>query len=96
MVTCGGAQVALQQRLILRPGNKQFIKNLNREGGQFSVVARGHFSVGISNDYTSSAVTTTANGTPSVSKCFCPHLTLSASLVRSFIKSLVPLVSRTR
>jgi len=26
MATCGGAQVALQQRLILRPGNKQFIK----------------------------------------------------------------------
>lgn len=26
LATCGGAQVALQQRLILRPGNKKFIK----------------------------------------------------------------------
>jgi DNA replication protein DnaC len=41
MVTCGGAQVALQQRLTLRPGNEQFIKNLNRKGG--------HFWLGISN-----------------------------------------------
>ena len=36
------------------------------------------------------------NGTPSASKCFCPHRTLSASLVRSFRKSRVPFVSRTR
>ena len=47
MATRGGAQVALQQSLILRPGNNQCIKNLNREGGHFWIVARGHFSVGI-------------------------------------------------
>ncbi len=46
--------------------------------------------------YTSSAVTATANGTPSVSKCFFPQRTLSASVVRSFRKSFVPLVSLTR
>ena len=46
--------------------------------------------------YTSSAVTATANGTPIASKCFCPQRTLSASLVRSFRKSRVPLVSRTK
>jgi hypothetical protein len=34
--------------------------------------------------YTSSADTTTANGTPIASKCFWPQRTLSASLVRSF------------
>ncbi len=39
--------------------------------------------------YTSSAETTTENGTPRVSKCFCPKRTLSASLVRSLSKSLV-------
>lgn len=49
MATRGGAQVALQQSLILRPGNNQCIKNLNREGGHFWIVARGHFSVGITN-----------------------------------------------
>ena len=42
--------------------------------------------------YTSSAVTTTSNGTPSVSKCFFPHRTLSASLVRSLRNSRVPLL----
>src|SRR5260221_14650820 len=46
--------------------------------------------------YTSSADTTTENGTPSVSKCFWPQRTLSASLVRSFKKSLVLFVSRAR
>ena len=50
MATRGGAQVALQQSLILRPGNNQCIKNLNREGGHFWIVARGHFSVGITTD----------------------------------------------
>src|SRR5487761_1852039 len=39
--------------------------------------------------YTSSGDTTTENGTPSVSKCFWPQRTLSASVVRSFRKSLV-------
>ena len=37
MATCGGAQVALQQRLILRPGNKQFIKNLKGRGVNFGL-----------------------------------------------------------
>src|SRR5581483_11248615 len=46
--------------------------------------------------YTSSADTTTEKETPSVSKCFWPQRTLSASLVRSFRRSLVLLVSRTR
>ena len=46
MATCGGAQVALQQSLILRPGSKQCSKKLTR-GGHFSVGAGGHFSVGI-------------------------------------------------
>jgi hypothetical protein len=58
-VTCGGAQVALQQRLILRPGNIQFIKNLNGKGGQFWVVATIHFSICINTkqfDYGSSSV----------------------------------------
>jgi len=50
----------------------------------------------ISAPYTSSALTMTSNGTPSASKCFCPQRTLSASLVRSFRKSRVPFVSRTR
>ena len=47
MATRGGAQVARKPSLILRPGNNQCIKNLNREGGHFWIVARGHFSVGI-------------------------------------------------
>jgi integrase len=44
MVTCGGAQVALQQSLILRPGNKQCTKNLRRVG-QISTISTGHFVV---------------------------------------------------
>jgi len=39
MATCDGAQVALQQSLILRPGNKQCIKNY--EGGVNFRLSRG-------------------------------------------------------
>ena len=46
--------------------------------------------------HTSSALTTTPNGTPSASKWRAPQRTLSASLFRSFRKSRVLLVSRTR
>jgi hypothetical protein len=35
MVTCGGAQVALQQSLILRPGNKQCTKKPKKGGSNF-------------------------------------------------------------
>jgi len=41
MATCDGAQVALQQSLILRPGNKQCIKNY--EGGSFFGCREGSF-----------------------------------------------------
>jgi len=48
LATCGGAQVALQQSPILRPGIKQCTKNLTR-GGHFSVITGGHFWVVITN-----------------------------------------------
>lgn len=48
------------------------------------------------NCYTSSALTTTANGTSKASKCFLPHLILSDSLLRNCMRSRVPFVSRTR
>ncbi len=40
--------------------------------------------------------TTTSNGTSRALKCCAPHRTLSASVVRSFKKSFVLFVSRTR
>jgi hypothetical protein len=64
---------------------------LNKEGLAYHANLLMSFDI-----YTSSAVTTTANGTSRASKCFCPHRTLSASVVRSFRKSLVALVARTR
>jgi len=47
MATCGGAQVALQQCLILRPGNNQCSKNL-KKGGHFSIITLGYFWLVIS------------------------------------------------
>lgn len=46
--------------------------------------------------YTSSAVTTTPQSTPRASKWRMPHRTFSASSLRSFRKSRVAFVSRTR
>ena len=47
MATCGGAQVALQQRLILRPGNCSLSKTY-KGVGHFSIITVGYFWLVIS------------------------------------------------
>jgi hypothetical protein len=47
MATCGGAQVALQQRLTLRPGNCSLSKTY-KGVGHFSIITVGYFWLVIS------------------------------------------------